>query len=250
MTLFLGKKPAVPNPHDFAFAAYREPRAAIVVPRTFGHYQLVPNFGMLGNDRAGDCVWAGADHETMIWLATHGVGVQFTDAAALSDYSAVTGYNAADPNSDQGTDVHEALSYRRHVGVVDSAGVRHKLGAFVELEPGNYEHLIEATYLFGAVGIGFEFPESAMAQFDAGKPWSVVTGSKIDGGHYVPVVGRAGSYIDVVTWGKVQRMTRTFYERYCDEAYALLSPEYLHRGRSPEGFDLKALTADLASLKK
>ena len=77
-----------------------------------------------------------------------------------------------------------------------------------------------------------------------------MTGSKIDGGHYVPVVGRAGSYIDVVTWGKVQRMTRTFYERYCDEAYALLSPEYLNRGRSPEGFDLKALTADLASLKK
>lgn len=250
MELKLGKKPATPNPHDFAFAAYRAPELAIKVPRSFGHYHLVPNFGMLGNDRAGDCVWAGGDHETMIWLASHGVFVEFTDANALGDYSAVTGYNAADPNSDQGTNVHDALSYRRHVGLIDAHGARHKLGAFVELEPGNYEHLIEAAYLFGAVGIGFEFPETAMAQFDAGKPWTVVKGATVDGGHYVPVVGRAGSYIDVVTWGKVQRMTRKFYETYCDEAYALLSPEYLDKHKSPEGFDLAHLTADLARLKK
>jgi hypothetical protein len=27
----------------------------------------VAHWGMLGNDHYGDCVWAGAAHETMLW---------------------------------------------------------------------------------------------------------------------------------------------------------------------------------------
>jgi hypothetical protein len=42
------------------------------------------------------------------------------------------------------------------------------------------------TASFGAAGLGVKFPTSAMKQFKAGKPFTVVK-SGIEGGHYMPV---------------------------------------------------------------
>lgn len=263
LQLRTGKLPAKHDPMNLTFAQFRLADVPVKVPHTIGHYELVSDWGMLGNDRAGDCVWAGGDHETEIGNAVANLAkpeaerriVTFNDSCALGDYSAVTGYDPSQTQpdgsnpTDQGTEVAAALSYRRHTGLIDAAGERHKIAAYVELEPGNYEHVIEALYLFGVVGIGIEFPVSAMDQFNRGKPWTVVR-SSTEGGHYVPLVGRAGRYLDVVTWGRVQRMTKTFFERYCDEAFAILMPEYLGSGKTPEGFDLQALTAKLETLKK
>jgi hypothetical protein len=36
-------------------------------------------------------------------------------------------------------------------------------------------------------------------------------------------------------------MTSQFYKTYCDEAWAILSPEMLKTGKSLEGFDLAQL---------
>jgi hypothetical protein len=140
--------------------------------------------------------------------------------------------------------VRDALNYRRKTGLIDAAGNRHKIGAFLALEPGNVDHLLEALYLFGIVGIGIQFPDSAMDQFNAGKPWSVVAGARIEGGHYVPLVAKR-SNLECVTWGRIQPMTSQFYAKYCDEAWAILSPEMLKGGKSPEGFDLAQLQTDL-----
>jgi hypothetical protein len=41
-------------------------------------------------------------------------------------------------------------------------------------------------------------------------------------------------------------MTWAFWGRYVDEAYCLLSPDFIRRGQAPNGFDLEALRADLA----
>jgi len=245
----LGKKPAVYDRRDLRFVHYRigplPPR-----PAQFGHENLIgPDaWGMLGNDTVGDCVWAGADHETMLWTAEAGTPARFTADDAIADYAAVTGYNPDDPSTDRGTDVREALKYRRRTGVIDAAGNRHKIGAYLALEPGNIDHLLEALYLFGAVGIGFEVPESAMDQFKSGQPWSVVQGGQdILGGHYVPLVAERGNLV-CVTWGRLQQMTVGFYQKYCDEAWAILSLEMLRNGVSPEGFNLPQLLADLARL--
>lgn len=53
---------------------------------------------------------------------------------------------------------------------------------------------------------------------------------------------------ECVTWGRLQSMTLRFYKNYCDEAYAILSPEMLIEGKSLEGFDLAQLQADLKLL--
>lgn len=208
---------------------------------------------MLGNDKAGDCVWAGAAHETMLfgWLRSSHPILPFSDQSVLSDYSAVTGYNSNDPNSDQGTDVHDAMAYRRKTGVLDANGNRHKIDAYVSIDAKNYDLMLQCVWTFGAVGIGFEFPDSAWKQFDNDEVWDVVSGAQIDGGHYVPMVGSVhpGQEVSFVTWGKRARMTKAFYEKYNDEAWVPLSKELMQSsGLSWRHIDWATLQGDLSSL--
>jgi hypothetical protein len=253
--LKLGKAPARPRPKDILL---QEVVAAGVIlpiaPAGFGHYKVFPpdGWGMLGNDEYGDCVFAGSAHETMMINKMNGRDVAFDPGVVLADYSAVTGFDPADPNTDQGTDMHDALNYRRNTGIQDSSegSERHKIGAYVSLEPGNWHQMLEALRAFDFVAVGFLFPDYAMDQFKAGKPWAYRAGGHIEGGHYVPAVGRPHSWtIATVTWGQVQNMGRRFYEHYCDECYGVLTPETLSEaGKSPEGLDLTALNAALAAL--
>jgi hypothetical protein len=173
----LGKKPAREGAIKFKLVDYLGKLPA--APASFGHQDLVsaPALGMLGNDQYGDCVWAGADHETMLWNAAAGATVSFTDATALADYAAVTGFDPSDPDSDQGTDMEQAAKYRRKTGIVDATGNRHTVGAYVALpgvsakgdnSPSFLDALASAAYIFEAVGIGIEFPDSAMDQFNNG----------------------------------------------------------------------------------
>jgi hypothetical protein len=245
----LGKREATPDNRDLRFAAYLVELPK--VPARFGHGLIYRDWGMLGNDNYGDCVWAGAAHETMLWnKLVHRRQIPFTDTAVLSDYAAVTGFNPEDSSTDQGTYVRDAMRYRQDTGVVDAKGARHKISVYVSLDPKNWDDLRAATYLFGAVGIGFEFPASAMSQFNRGHTWDVVEGSMIEGGHYVPVVGSMTQHMATcVTWGHRQEMTREFYEAFNDEAWAFISPEAIKAGHGLHGFDLDTLKKDLQALR-
>jgi hypothetical protein len=247
----LGKQPAREDPRTLKLARY-----AIDLPtppRIFGFGGLYGNWGMLGNDDYGDCVFAGAAHETMLWNKLRGgVDVPMATQTTLQDYSDVTGFDPADPGSDNGTDMLEALSYRRSTGVRDAKSNRHKVSAYVALTPGDFDQAIQACYVFGAIGIGFLVPDTIWDQWDQGEYWDLVDkAAPIDGGHYVPGVGSRNSAarITIITWGRRWQMTRAFYEYYVDEAYAMLSEEQLRAdGTGIHGLDLAALKADLAAL--
>jgi hypothetical protein len=252
--LKLGKQPATRDDRDLLFANYVKPHQIPPPPDQFGHETLFPPkaWGMLGNDEWGDCAWAGPAHETMLLTKEGGSPADFTATCVLSDYSAGTGFapNAGPPGSnptDKGSNVRDVLKYRVSTGIVDAKGNRHKIGAYVALEPKNLTQVYQAMYLFQAVGIGIAFPDSAMNQFHNGQPWSVVPGAQVEGGHYVCCVAKRDS-IDVVTWGALQPMTVEFFETYCDEAWAYISTEDLQKGVDPEGFSLQQLKADLAAL--
>ena len=249
MTLMLGKKPAVPDPRDFKLRNYMRPYQFPPRPQQFGHEHLIDEWGMLGNDMVGNCVFAGAAHEQMIWSAEGGKQIEFTTQSVISDYSAVTGYDPNDPTTDRGTYVREALKYRRNVGMTGADGQRYKIDAFVSLEPGNVDELLNALYLFGAVGIGIRLTEKAMKQFEKGKAWGITcTPGQTLGGHYVPVVAKRRR-LYCVTWGRLQPMTRSFYRKYCDEAWCILSFDMFGEdGRTMEGFDIAQLKLDLTAL--
>lgn len=251
--LKLGKTPARPGAMKLRFSSYFDRSLLPTPPVKFGH--PLPSsrpWGMLANDDYSDCVFAGAAHETMMWTYVGTLGkaiAQFSNTNVLADYAAVTGFDPHKPETDQGTDMVEAANYRRKVGVVDMAGVRHKVDSFVSIEPGNGRDLALAAYLCNAVGVGLRFPGSAMDQFDHHQPWTVVKGAEVDGGHYVPCVGRnSGGDFLVVTWGRIHAMTVAFFEKYCDEAVAYISAEGMRQSMTPEGFDAATLAKDLAHI--
>lgn len=246
-SLRLGKKPARRGAVRLNLRDYIDLTALPSPPAAFGHDDLVTvPFGMLGNDSVGNCLFAGGDHEQMLWAAEAGVVVPFTDVTAISDYSAVTGYIPGDPSTDNGGDMAVTAAYRKAVGLLDANGNRHKVGAYLAITPGDVQEHLIAAYIFGAVGVGIEFPQSAMDQFNAGQPWDLVVGSPIVGGHYIPLVARRGGLSVVVTWGQTQEMTDLFLTTYNDESVVYLSPELLTGGVTLEGFNLNQLLADLA----
>lgn len=244
VALRTGKLPAV---YDPGAILYREYLKVTPVPSKVNPPPITA-WGMLGNDDYGDCFWAGSDHETMRWNHDAGKNVTFKDANALADYAAATGFKPTDPNTDAGTEVVAGYKYRRKTGVIDAHSRRHRLGAYVSIEPGHQAHVEQAIWELGAAGVGVRFPQSAMDQFNKGKPWSVVPGPEPQDGHYIPAFGYDLTYLYVVTWGRIQAMTWAFFRKYCDEAFGLLSSEFLTKGLSPAGFDLKQLTHDLSSL--
>jgi hypothetical protein len=240
----LGKLPYEPNLKDFKLQQF-EVALPPLPPKPFGFANLYSDWGMLGNDIAGDCVWAGADHETMLWnkLAKH--EVSFTADNALADYGAVTGY----PTTDDGTYPRDAMNYRRTTGLIDASGKRHKIDAFVSIPAGDWDTMVRCVWTFGVVGIGFNFPHSAWAQFDNGQPWDVVAGSSIEGGHYVPIVGYPSTTsVSCITWGKRQVMTKAFFQKYNDESWVPLTKESLLPPANVRHIDWTTLQAELNSL--
>jgi len=249
MNLKFGKRPARPEAQPkLKFATY-----SIALPEppvAFGYDSLLPiDSGMLGNDQWGDCVIAGAEHETMLWNAWGGNPTGFSVETAQADYSAITGFDPNDPSTDQGTDMQVAASYRRHTGIIDAAGIRHKVAGYVSVERGNFAQHKLAAWLFGAVGLGLQVSRTQVDQFDRGEPWDGTLDPATTGGHYVPLIGvdRDG-YLLVVTWGKVQKVSLAFFLANNDESVAYFSAEFLKAGAAPNGFDSAQLSADLNSI--
>lgn len=251
--LKLGRNPSPFGAVQFRFAQIFNPAALPTPPaQAFGH-KLFQRWGMLANDKVGDCVVAGACHETMIWTREHNEKcAPFSDATAIAAYSAIGGYVPGDDSTDNGLDMAMAASYRRKTGIADTKGVAHKIDAYLQMDPKNVDVLMQATYVFGAIGIGVNLPKSAEGQFDSHQPWTVVRNSQILGGHYVSLVGRNSHGMPlVVTWGRLQACEPNWIRTYCDEAIAYLSLENLDaKGLSPEGYDRPRLLAMLNSLPR
>ena len=214
-------------------------------PKIFGHELLLAGgaWGMLGNSDCGDCTLCDAAHQTMLWSLEGGKSSTFTQAGVIADYSAISGYNGTEA-TDTGCDMQDVANYRQKTGVIDANGVRHKIQSFASLKSGNLNQLAQAAYIFGAVSVGVQLPSSAEDQFDAQKPWSVVSGDTIEGGHCITIVGMnsAGNYL-LLTWGRLHAAAPAWLSTYMDEAIAPLSTEMLNaKGVSPEAYDRPTLT--------
>jgi hypothetical protein len=242
----LGKGPKREDSRNLKLATYLDTTALPPVPKSTSHRRAVAEWPMYGNDRYGDCVFAGAGHETQLWTALGGKPATPDEQAVLDAYSAVTGFDPRDPATDQGTVVLDALNWRRKVGLEG-----HKLGAYVEIDPHRHSQFRRAIDLFVCVGLGVSLPIAAQDHDD----WHYPIGNGPDdepgswGGHYTPAIDFDAHGLFVVTWGEVIRVSWAFIDRYCDEAYALLSAEMLHRGRDAHGFSISQLQSDLGLVR-
>jgi hypothetical protein len=198
------------------------------------------------NDQLGDCTCAAVGHLIQGWTQyAAGAAFSVADSDVLGLYENAAGYNPNDPSTDRGAYIQDILGFWRKNGV---AG--HQITAYASVKVSNMTLIKQAVDLFGAVDIGFNFPASAMTQFEQGKPWDVVKGSRLEGGHCVTVVGyKANGNLVCITWGAVQEMTPAFWRAYVDEAWVIISPDWIEaNGTSPLGIDLYSLGAAFAAL--
>ncbi len=237
----LGKLPARVDVRTLLLVRYLERETLPPAPPTFDMSAAVADWPMYGNDRIGDCTTAAAGHMIEAWTAATGVpAVEVSEDDVLAEFDRV---KLVDPaTGEEGAVELDVLKDWRRRGLGG-----HRIGAFARLHLDDHELVRAAAYLFGGVYIGLELPLSAQRQtvWD----WTHrLTGPAAPGswgGHAVNVVGYDDRTLTVVTWGRLQTMTWAFWDRYVDEAYALLSPDFLKRNVAPNGIDLAALKRDL-----
>jgi hypothetical protein len=239
-----GKLPAQPARPQLRFASFTPALPAPPVSQDW--LGQVPEWPMYLNDNLGDCTAAEVGHQ-IEQFTQYGQGryVEVTDDDVLAVYEATGGYVPGRPGTDQGAYVQDVLAYWRKNGV---AG--HQIVAYASLDVADLTQVRQAITLFGSVNVGFNFPASAMDQFNAGRPWDVVPGSPLEGGHCVMVGGYAPGKFTCVTWGAVQDLTEAFWRAMVDEAWVVITGEWVNAAtkRSPQGFDLGTLGADFAAL--
>lgn len=202
----------------------------------------VAEWPMYANDRIGDCTTAAAGHMIEAWTAeARGTAVEVSESAVLAAFDRV---KIVDPaTGEEGAIELDVLRDWRKHGVG-----HHRIGAFARVSV--HDHLLvrTAAWLFGGLYIGLALPLSA--QWQRTWDWNgSLTGDDRPGswgGHAVDVVRYSAGSLTVVTWGRLQDLTWTFWDRYVDEAYCILSNDFLNGDQAPNGFDLQALKADLA----
>lgn len=222
-------------PHYVDRAALPPPPSALDLTRPVGDWP------MYANDRLGDCTTAAAGHMIEVWTAAaQGSAEEISERSVVDAFERV---KLVDPaTGEEGAVELDVLKLWRKTGIGG-----HRIGAFASVPVHDDELVQTAAYLFGGLYIGLQLPETAQDQ----DTWDWT--HRLDGpaapgswgGHAVDVVGYDGRGLTVVTWGRLQAMTWPFWARYCDEAYCILSTDFLRGGKAPNGFDLAALTDDL-----
>jgi hypothetical protein len=239
--LKLGKLPPRHDVRTLSLRTYVDRAALPLPPASVDLTRPVPEWPMYANDRLGDCTTAAAGHMIEAWTgAADGLPQEVSERAVVEAFDRV---KLVDPvTGEEGAVELDVLKLWRKSGIGG-----HRIGAFASVSPHDRELVRIAAYLFGGLYIGLQLPATAQEQ----EVWEWT--GRLDGpaapgswgGHAVDVVGYDDANVTVVTWGRLQLMSWAFWRRYCDEAYAILSADYLARGRAPNGFDLAALRADL-----
>jgi hypothetical protein len=237
----LGKLPVRIDVRTLALARYVDTTKLPAPPQQLDLTAGVPDWPMYANDKIGDCTCAAAGHMIEAWsAAASGHATEITEQAVLNAFDHV---KQTDPQTgEEGAVELDVLKYWRKSGIGG-----HKIGAFARVSTVDLQLVRTGAYLFGGLYLGLALPVTAQKQ--AVWDWTGTLRGPARpgswGGHAVDVVGYDDQALTIVTWGATKQMTWAFWERYVDEAYCLLSNDFLQGGQAPNGFDLEALRADL-----
>jgi hypothetical protein len=246
MTLRLGKERPVFDSRTLQLGRYLT--AALEPPPAAVDYgTAVPNWPMYFNDQYGDCTCAAAAHMVQNWTANGKGEVTPDPQAVLRFYEHFTS-----PGPENGCSMLAVLKYWRSKGLGGDT-----IAAFTSVELTNQVQASDAVNLFGGLYIGVALPDFAVQGDVLTVPWAVPPSGPVgpaapnpQNGHCIPAVGYDARNLYVVTWGTMKSMSWPFYCAYADEAYAVLSQDFLDgKGQTPTGLDLAQLNADLTTLE-
>ena len=261
VVLHTGKHAASVDPRDRLLKDYADPAVIDLTgappEKTPGHAILMPSPRlMLGNGPdasvrkgfagAGDCVWAMLTNWHRLAWAISGQGLfPATGLTAVENYSEFTGYVIGDDSTDRGTDMRTAMTQMVSTGYKDSAGNRHKFGAFLVLDLKNENELKWGLYLSDmGIPLGMKFGNAQMTQFNQVKPWHPVASEPADDGHCV----LADYWLRTESWARDQHCWQSMFygpDALVDEAYFPVDEEGLVNGKSIEGLDTQQLVSDV-----
>jgi hypothetical protein len=204
---------------------------------------------VFGNDRVGDCTCAS--------LCGHRVLAQERSARqnetpvttddVLRVYGVITGW----PQQDPGAYLIDVLREVRSNGFgMERDGTRHTIGAYADVAPLRHDHVKVGAHLFGGLYLGVGLPSSASDEINQGRAWEATADPAYSwGGHAVWLVGYDAHSVTVVTWGQEQKASWEWWDKYVDEAWAVISEDFLtKRERTPQGLDVAALEEALEAL--
>jgi hypothetical protein len=168
------------------------------------------------NPPLNNCVIAGRAHQTLRFeMVEQGVLIDITEKDVRREFEKQTG------GANNDIEVLDSLKLWRTRGW-EAAGQNFKIKAFAEIDSADHQHMQRMICIDIGVGLGFFLPESAIAEFKAGKPWETTVEKAANHGHYVYVPGYTKEGPVCVTWGRKQQMSWAFVDKYCDEAYAII----------------------------
>ena len=202
----------------------------------------VPAFGewgMLGNDRYGDCGVAGLEHGFEVDATITGERVTFATAEQAIDY-----YLTYTSGADTGVVLAQFLAYVRQHGYFGQT-----IEAFAPVAVNDVPTLQTAVYLYGFAYSGIKVTAGMQQAFAANAPWDgAACSGPILGGHCVPIVGYDDHYLYVITWGAVQRITYSAWHSIATEAWAVITGEFEKKHGDGRGISISALKSDLNKL--
>lgn len=256
MRKLLGKLPPRHDPRTLKLAKYIKSLAP--PPNICDLTSKLSSLGMMLNDTLGDCTCAAVGHTIQAWTAYLDRQVILPDSDIEALYEAACGYVPGDPSTDQGGVELNILNYWRQTGI---AG--HKITAYATLQKkasgvlgrlvGNssWKHdIMNSVFYFGTAYIGVTLPDAVLGEGII--PWVFPANPDAswqpnpNNGHAVTIVGYNATGPIVITWGTLLQMSWDFADACMDEGYCPFSLDVVGPdGKSPEGFLLAQLQADL-----
>jgi hypothetical protein len=240
----LGRKAIKTDSRTLALGKYLTPGLPAPPPQA-DWTKGITSWGMMLNDHLSDCTIAGAAHAIQVWTANNGKMTTVPDATVQSIYEKWDGYVPGHPSTDNGGVELDVLNDWKKQGFAGS-----KLLAFADPKVANLTEVRQAIALFGGVYIGLALPLTAQNQdvWDVAPNGGAKAKPRSWGGHCVFVPKYDEKTFTCITWGEPKTMTVAFWNEYCDEAHALLSPEWISIKGSPGGFAMAQLEADLKAI--
>lgn len=215
------------------------------------------NLGMMLNDTLGDCTCAAVYHALQVWSANANPPMLTEPDIDVKDlYILACGYNPRVPGEGPGGNEQHVLGYLLRSGApIGPAGkARHKIAAFVEVDPRNTDDVKRTINDCGVAYIGFNVPQFIVPAPPQVPPdvWDVQqTDTQIVGGHAVVLAGYDANGARVISWGQYYTMTWAFFAQYVDEVYAIADQTWVEKqGTSPAGLSLAELETQMQALKE
>lgn len=229
----LGRRPARHDPRTprlmAALAGHLpEPPAACDHGAAFAAWPLWRNGDQLGHHGQtvpglGDCTAVAVASAIRVLTAGRGGEIALTDDQVVGIYR-LSGYDPADPATDRGAVELDVLNLWCDRGYDIGRQAPDVLTGYGGVDPASSDCVRRAIAMLGGLYVGLELPDTALSDAD----WVVPRRPcRVAGGHAVFLHGYDPDWIYLNSWGRRRRMDWGFLHRFCDEAYGLLSRDWL-----------------------